>query len=158
MKHLLRYSSALLLLWGAVARAGCEPAPVRLTDHTPQELQTRSEMFVKLCTEESTILIDSADTRLGKDFKRGGAGKPNDRNVEKRLISASTRVKGGAVVIYRVIGTDGTTETVGIISSSGDNTFDDAAIAFFRSLVHKPALLNGEPVRVFYSVRMKVAK
>lgn len=58
---------------------------------------------------------------------------------------------GGRVVVRAVIGPDGTIESAGVFAST-NRLFDDAAVNAVRQWRYRPALMNGTPVRVYFSV------
>jgi protein TonB len=58
---------------------------------------------------------------------------------------------GGRVTLRAVIAEDGGVESVEVYSSSNP-LFDDAAVDAVRKWRYRPAIMNGRPVRVYFSV------
>jgi len=58
---------------------------------------------------------------------------------------------GGRVTVRAVIAHDGSVESVEVFSSTNP-LFNDAAVEAVRKWRYRPALMNGRPVRVFFSV------
>jgi protein TonB len=58
---------------------------------------------------------------------------------------------GGRVTLRAVIAEDGSVESVEVFSST-NSLFDDAAVDAVRKWRYRPALMNGRPVRVYFSV------
>jgi len=58
---------------------------------------------------------------------------------------------GGRVTVRAVIAPDGSVESVEVFSSTNP-LFNDAAVDAVRKWRYRPALMNGRPVRVFFSV------
>jgi protein TonB len=60
---------------------------------------------------------------------------------------------GGRVTVSAVIGLDGSVESAEILGSS-NSLFDQAALDAVRKWRYRPATMNGQPVRVFFTVRV----
>jgi protein TonB len=58
---------------------------------------------------------------------------------------------GGRVTVRAVIAPDGSVESVEVVNST-NRLFDDAAVDAVRRWRYRPALMNGRPVRVYFSV------
>ena len=58
---------------------------------------------------------------------------------------------GGRVTLRAVIAEDGSVEAVEVLSSS-NSLFDSSAVDAVRKWRYRPALMNGRPVRVYFSV------
>jgi protein TonB len=58
---------------------------------------------------------------------------------------------GGRVTVRAVIAPDGSVESVEVFSSTNP-LFNDAAVEAVRRWRYRPALMNGKPVRVYFSV------
>ena len=58
---------------------------------------------------------------------------------------------GGRVTVRAVIAPDGSVESVEVFSSTNP-LFNDAAVEAVRRWRYRPALMNGRPVRVYFSV------
>jgi protein TonB len=58
---------------------------------------------------------------------------------------------GGRVTLRAVIAEDGSVESVEVFASS-NSLFNDAAVEAVRQWRYRPALMNGKPVRVYFSV------
>ena len=58
---------------------------------------------------------------------------------------------GGRVTLRAVIAEDGSVESVEVFSST-NSLFDQAAVDAVRTWRYRPALMNGRPVRVYFSV------
>lgn len=58
---------------------------------------------------------------------------------------------GGRVALRAVIAEDGSVESVEVFSSTNP-LFDEAAVDAVRKWRYRPALMNGRPVRVYFSV------
>ena len=58
---------------------------------------------------------------------------------------------GGRVTVRAVIAPDGSVESVEVFASTNP-LFNDAAVEAVRRWRYRPALMNGRPVRVFFSV------
>lgn len=58
---------------------------------------------------------------------------------------------GGRVTLRAVIAEDGSVESVEVFASTNP-LFDDAAVEAVRKWRYRPALMNGRPVRVYFSV------
>jgi protein TonB len=58
---------------------------------------------------------------------------------------------GGRVTLRAVIAEDGSVESVEVFAST-NSLFDNAAIEAVRQWRYRPALMNGRPVRVYFSV------
>ena len=58
---------------------------------------------------------------------------------------------GGRVTLRAVIAEDGTVESVAVFGSTNP-LFDDAAVDAVSKWRYRPALMNGRPVRVYFSV------
>jgi protein TonB len=58
---------------------------------------------------------------------------------------------GGRVTVRAVIAEDGSVESVEVFASTNP-LFDDAAVEAVRRWRYRPALMNGRPVRVYFSV------
>jgi protein TonB len=60
---------------------------------------------------------------------------------------------GGRVTVSAVIGLDGSVESAEILGSSNP-LFDQAALEAVRRWRYRAATMNGQPVRVFFTVRV----
>jgi len=60
----------------------------------------------------------------------------------------------GTVVVQAVIGEDGSVEDVEVLRSSSP-LFTDSAVEAVRGWKYRPALQNGRPVRVYFTVRVE---
>ena len=58
---------------------------------------------------------------------------------------------GGRVTVLAVIAPDGSVESVEVLSST-NRLFNEAAVEAVRKWRYRPALMNGRPVRVYFSV------
>lgn len=58
---------------------------------------------------------------------------------------------GGRVTLRAVIAEDGSVASVEVFAST-NSLFDDAAVEAVRKWRYRPALMNGRPVRVYFSV------
>ena len=60
----------------------------------------------------------------------------------------------GKVILQCVVREDGTVGSVQVLGLKGIPSFADAAVAAVRQWVYKPAVRNGRPVSVYYTIRV----
>jgi TonB family protein len=146
---------AVLLLWGNVADASCEPAilkPTTLQALTEDGLKERQEFFARMCSFGDGELVDSSDTSLiGRLTQPSKATFPKNKEYYPE-IAIQQGASGTAIVAY-IVETNGSVKQAELLETSGNLAIDAAALQFVHDLKFaNPGLLDGHPVRVFMSV------
>jgi TonB family protein len=142
-------TASLALGCAQLAWAQCEITPtVVASTTTPQALEIRNAIFMKLCADSGGELVDG-----------------DDKLVNERLVRPSKRARidtytsrpppNGSAVVAIVIGTNGVVKWVSVLEVSGNKDFKSYALSFFHNQKLIPATLDGRPVQVFQTLPLR---
>lgn len=147
----------LLLFAGAVpARSTCELGKVEPREPLSERaLERRNSAFRVLCERSAGKLIDAEDTAYaGRLSNPTNAKVPNFDSMLAEDIFREA--KTGSAILAVIVEDDGRVSWVSVIDSTGSKEIDlKLGQLYMATKFAKPARLDGERVRVFFTTPIK---
>ena len=122
---------------------------------SPEKLEISQALFVTLCRRSAAPLVNADDARFDGRLERPTPRKsPRYLALSHPLPTDSQGRVAGTVTLAVIVGIDGEVSWDAVLESTADKEVTDLALRTLRSAIFsKPALLDGKPVRVYYTTR-----